>query len=528
MGTKTTNMELLKPDDKEFYDIQVFNYNADLIDAFFADLKNKIEEHKTIYENNAINVGRKPGTTKGKYSGAVGNNAVATGNSAFATGQNTTASATFSHVEGYSYKSAIDIVNLSTVTNDEVIEIWKGTKFSLAKSQGAHVEGANNLGLGSWCHIEGSDNIAKADATHVEGQGNIAGYRYQHVSGKYNNNKSENLFEVGNGTSDENRSNAFEVDKVGNGTFVGNVISGGKNLTKLENKYAICSTEGSASEKVVVKEGFVLEEGAEIIIKFANTNTYGGAPTLNVNGTGAKMMYAGNRIIGVNDLLANEVYRFVYDGASYKLIGTYPLASEVRAGLMSAKDKKKLDGNTFTVCDTAGSFSTKEVVKDGFVLEEGAEIIVKFVNTNTAPAPTLNVNGTGAKMMYAGGNYIKANELLAGEVYRFVYDGTQYKLIGMFRLATESSPGLMSAEDKKKLNKVPTTQSGVYEVNAVGTGNLVTINFPTSFSSIPVVCANSNRSTVNISINSVTTSTVQLLLSGENLASSKIYWIAVI
>lgn len=41
--------------------------------------------------------------------------------------------------------------------------------------------------------------------------GCVAGYDHQFAVGKFNDNQSTNLFEVGNGTDDENRSNALEV-----------------------------------------------------------------------------------------------------------------------------------------------------------------------------------------------------------------------------------------------------------------------------------------------------------------------------
>ena len=50
--------------------------------------------------------------------------------------------------------------------------------------------------------------------------------------------------------------------------------------------------------------------------------------------------------------------------------------------------------------------------------------------TNTAASPTLNVNGTGAKPIVYRGSAIAAGYLAANRVYEFVYDGTNYALVG--------------------------------------------------------------------------------------------------
>ena len=55
------------------------------------------------------------------------------------------------------------------------------------------------------------NNIAAENYSFVTGRGNISNYATQLIGGKYNDNKNTSLFEIGNGTSTSNRSNAFEV-----------------------------------------------------------------------------------------------------------------------------------------------------------------------------------------------------------------------------------------------------------------------------------------------------------------------------
>lgn len=84
----------------------------------------------------------------------------------------------------------------------------------------------------------------------------------------------------------------------------------------------------------------------------------------------------------------------------------------------------------YAECSTAAATAAKEVSLTGFSLVTGAKIMVKFTATNTAASPTLNVNGTGAKAVMYRGAAISAGCLAANRVYEFVYDGTDWELVG--------------------------------------------------------------------------------------------------
>lgn len=92
--------------------------------------------------------------------------------------------------------------------------------------------------------------------------------------------------------------------------------------------------------------------------------------------------------------------------------------------------------NRFGTCSTAAATAAKTVsVTSGtFSLEAGARVTVKFTNANTADTPTLNVNSKGAKNIFHKGAQITTGSnksLLAGAV-DFIYDGTQWHLIGNY------------------------------------------------------------------------------------------------
>lgn len=84
----------------------------------------------------------------------------------------------------------------------------------------------------------------------------------------------------------------------------------------------------------------------------------------------------------------------------------------------------------FGVCSTAAGTAAKTVSIPQFNLVTGARVTVKFDNTNTESNPTLNVSNTGAKSIMYKGTNISADVLTAGIVLDFVYDGTNYCVVG--------------------------------------------------------------------------------------------------
>lgn len=110
--------------------------------------------------------------------------------------------------------------------------------------------------------------------------------------------------------------------------------------------------------------------------------------------------------------------------------------------------------NRFGTCSTSAATAAKTVsaTSGTFSLEAGARVTVKFKNANTAGTPTLNVNSKGAKNIFHKGAQITTGSnksLLAGAV-DFIYDGTQWHLIGnyidtntTYSAATTSAAGIV-------------------------------------------------------------------------------------
>lgn len=84
----------------------------------------------------------------------------------------------------------------------------------------------------------------------------------------------------------------------------------------------------------------------------------------------------------------------------------------------------------FGICSTAASTSAKSVSCSGFILGPGATITVTFTTDNTAENPTLNVNNTGPKVIQYRHANISPEVLAANRTYTFIYNGTNYQLVG--------------------------------------------------------------------------------------------------
>lgn len=104
---------------------------------------------------------------------------------------------------------------------------------------------------------------------------------------------------------------------------------------------------------------------------------------------------------------------------------------------------RSIDGITFdggsdiahyAICNTEAATAAKVVTCSGFTLVTGAKISVKFTYKNTAENPTLKVGNTDAKAIYYGNSAITASYLNsaggAGSIVTFVYDGTNYQVVG--------------------------------------------------------------------------------------------------
>ena len=180
-------------------------------------------------------------TASADYCHAEGHSTTASGDYSHAEGNDTTASGTGAHTEGY-----------STTANDYSHAEGYDTT---ASGNYSHSEGNSTTASNYYSHAEGYDTTASGFASHTQNRSTVAGYDYQTAIGKYNDNKSGDLFEIGNGT-DYARSNAFEVKQTG-GIIAGGLPSGllAEEVVLADNKSITGNNYGNGN-KSVSKTGY--------------------------------------------------------------------------------------------------------------------------------------------------------------------------------------------------------------------------------------------------------------------------------
>lgn len=106
-------------------------------------------------------------------------------------------------------------------------------------------EGQNTTASGNSSHAEGQETTASGVYSHAEGNNTIANGESQHVQGKYNIADETSAFIIGNGSSDNARSNAVKIDWSGNLEVAGNLKDGSGNT--LNNMMSKTNPTGTGS-----------------------------------------------------------------------------------------------------------------------------------------------------------------------------------------------------------------------------------------------------------------------------------------
>ena len=130
--------------------------------------------------------------------------------------------------------------------------------------------------------------------------------------------------------------------------------------------------------------------------------------------------------------------------------------------------------NRFGTCSVAAGTAAKTVtsITNGtFSLETGAKVTVKFANANTANNPTLNVVSTGAKNIFHNGTQITtgSNKALLAGIVDFVYDGTQWHLVGNY---IDTNTKVTSANNHYGYSSGSGKSSGLYKIATDDAGHV--------------------------------------------------------
>ena len=119
-----------------------------------------------------------------------------------------------------------------------------------------------------------------------------------------------------------------------------------------------------------------------------------------------------------------------------KAVDITNVPSATKLATTRAIDGVNFDGSAdvsrYGVCATIAKTAAKAVSISGYTLVSGAVSVVKFTNGNVANSPTLNITSTGAKPITRKGVAISPEKIEVGGTYVFVYDGTNYEIIGSY------------------------------------------------------------------------------------------------
>ena len=200
--------------------------------------------------------------------------------------------------------------------------------------------------------------------------------------------------------------------------------------------YADCTTAKSEIAKVVTCDGFVLEAGATIAVRFTDTTTTAptsGTITLNINGTGAKnIVPKGNNSAYSYSwnwaFCNNQTWLFTYNGTSYVCLNQ---------DNNTTYSPKSL-GFGYGTCTTAEDTTAKVATLSGYTLVTNGIVAIKFTHSVYASS-TLNINSKGAKSIYYKGAAIADNIIKAGQTAMFIYNGSQYHLISVDETAVNQA-----------------------------------------------------------------------------------------
>ena len=152
---------------------------------------------------------------------AEGYQSVANGLYSHAENRNTTASATCAHAEGEGTSATAD------AAHSEGFQ-------TLSSGFAAHAEGYQTVASGLYSHASGRGSNATASSSAAIGYNLVSDQENGTVIGQWNlENQVGVLFAVGNGADVDNRSDAFQVDNLGNIIASGKVVANGEDLLQL-------------------------------------------------------------------------------------------------------------------------------------------------------------------------------------------------------------------------------------------------------------------------------------------------------
>lgn len=373
------------------------------------------------------------------------------GKNSFSGGEGTLASGSASHTEGYYTSAQGDYSHAEGST-------------SIASGEAAHAEGGGSVAVGKNSHAEGTNCRASGEASHAEGKGTDANSG-QHVQGKYNveDRLGKYAHIVGNGTNIDTQSNAHTLDWSGNAWFAGDVYVGSTSGTNKDDGSKKLATEEYVDGQMTTINNQLggLTGAMHFIGKAAVDITDGSTTDPQIANYTTKEK--GDVILGKDDHK-----EFVWNGAIWEELGdegSYALKTTTINGkalsyniTLTASDVGAASASTIETMQaaidskpsaadavyTATAESTDGVAYTATVsgidsLTVGASFIMIPNKASTSKAPTLNVNGLGAKPIRRRLSSLttslqqgySTNWIALNKPFTVVYDGTAWVIEGL-------------------------------------------------------------------------------------------------
>lgn len=229
-----------------------------------------------------------------------------------------------------------------------------------ASGRASHAEGMLTTASGDESHSEGSNTVASGDQSHVEGSNTIASGMNQHVQGKYNIEDNSDIYAhiVGNGNSENTRSNAHTLDWDGNAWFAGDVFVGGSSQT---------------SGDKLMKEPTGTQGQ---LLGFTSDNTVG---AVDAPESGLTQEQVDERYLQLNSdaMITGDVtfkYGADFDGSKITSVGT-PVNGSDGANKAYVDSKAPLPPVPVTLTTSGWSSNTQTVTVSGVSATETAQLI---------------------------------------------------------------------------------------------------------------------------------------------------------
>lgn len=243
--------------------------------------------------------------------------------------------------------------------------------------------------------------------------------------------------------------------------------------------YGTCNTAADTTTKsVVCSDATSLYVGLTITVKFSTANTVL-APTLNVNGLGAKNIWVENAITSTSNCLfwnTDALIVFTYDGTQW-LVVDQPTSY-------------------YASCSTAEDTTTKVAIVANSVVRKGTRVTITFTYAhNSTSNATLYITGTSTnanRTMYVNGavvNNTNGNSWSSGESVTFVFDGQYWYAAIEPKGNVEISIGTISYPNQTA------TLKAILFVN----GRVITpISYQWSYGDTPTTISGATSQTLNI------------------------------